>query len=92
MLPAKDEIAKPLAVQGSYPAREKTMLDHGHTVTFAEPFWAGTGLQTFLVMRPLTDIISTLELPDGVHIEFLHAIPLYPFRGGSTRKRRVPRL
>lgn len=63
---------------GSYSACENTALDHGHTVTFPEPLWTGTGLRAFLVMRPLSDVLSTLQLDDGVHVGFLQAIPLFP--------------
>jgi hypothetical protein len=77
LLPAKDDIARPLAMLASHSAHEKTALDHGHTVIFLEPFWAGTSLRTFLVMRPVSEILPTLGLPGGVHVEFLQAIPLF---------------
>ena len=78
LLPPKDEVAKPLAMLASYQRREATALDHGHSVTFAEPFWPGTELQTFLVMRPFPDVLETLELPGSIHVGFLQVIPLFP--------------
>jgi Suppressor of fused protein (SUFU) len=30
-----------------------------------------------LVLRPLGDIISPLELADGMHVEFMQAIPIF---------------
>ncbi len=77
LLPAKDEIASPLAALALYPARDCVAVDHGHTVPAEGPLWAGTNMRWFLVLRPLGDIISPLVLPDGVHVEFLQAIPIF---------------
>ncbi len=77
LLPARDEIASPLAALALYPTREGVALDHGHTVPADEPLWPGTEMRLFLVLRPIGDIISPLELPDGTHVEFLQAIPIF---------------
>jgi hypothetical protein len=77
LLPAKDEIASPLAALALYPTREGVALDHGHTVSADGSLWPGTEMRRFLVLRPLGDIIPPLELPDGLHVEFLQAIPIF---------------
>ena len=77
LLPAKDEIASPLAALALYPTREGTPVEHGHTVPAEEPLWPGTDMRRFLVLRQLGDVIPPLELPDGEHVEFLQAIPIF---------------
>ena len=77
LLPDCDEIASPLAALALYEAREGETLDHGHTVPVGGPIWTGTEMQWFLVLRPRGDIIPSLELPDGSHVEFLQAIPIF---------------
>ena len=90
LLPAQDGIASPLAALGLYSAREGVALDHGHTVPGGSPLWPGSSMHTCLVVRSRDDFLPPLELPDGLHVEFLQAIPLFdpelePVRGISTR-------
>jgi hypothetical protein len=77
LLPAKDEIASPLAALALYPTREGVAVDHGHTVPGDGPLWPGTDMRRFMVLRALGDVIPPLELPDGMHVEFLQAIPIF---------------
>ena len=77
LLPAKDDIASPLAALALYSTREGVVLDHGHTVSADGPLWSGSEMHRFLVLLPLVDIVALFELPDGLHIEFLQAIPVY---------------
>jgi hypothetical protein len=77
LLPAQDAIASPLAALGLYSTREAVALDHGHTVPAGGPLWPGSSMHTFLVVRSRDDFLPPLELPDGLHIEFLQAIPLF---------------
>jgi suppressor of fused protein SUFU len=77
LLPAQDAIASPLAALGLYSAREAVDLDHGHTVPAGGPLWPGSSMHTFLVVRSRDDFLPALELPDGLHVEFLQAIPLF---------------
>jgi Suppressor of fused protein (SUFU) len=77
LLPARDEIASPLAALALRSAREGVALDHGHTVPAGGPLWPGTDMRWFLVLRPVGDIIAPLELLDGVHVDFLQAIPIF---------------
>jgi len=78
LMPAEDDIARALAMLASFPEREVADLDHGHTATFMEPLWQGTEMRSFLVLRQLSDIIPVLRLQNGVHVEFLQAIPVFP--------------
>lgn len=75
--PAMDQVASPLAALALHGAREGVAVDHGHTVPADTPLWPGTEMHRFLVMRPLSDIISPLTLADGTHIEFLQALPIF---------------
>ncbi len=77
LMPAKDDVASPLAALALYPTRERVTLDHGHTVPAEGLLWAGTDMRRFLVVRPVGDIIPPLELSDGLHVEFLQAIPIF---------------
>jgi hypothetical protein len=75
--PARDEVASPLAALALYAYEEGVSVGHGHTVPAAGPLWQGSGMSAFLVWRPLLDVIPAFRLPDGTHVEFLQAIPLY---------------
>jgi hypothetical protein len=77
LLPEQDDVASPLAALGLYPAVERVALDHGHTVPADEPLWPGTTMAAFLVVRPRPDFLSPQELASGLHVEFLHAIPIF---------------
>jgi len=77
LVPERDEVADALAALGLYAAREGTALDHGHTVPAAGPLWPGTQMRTFIVLRPLSNFLPALELPVGVHVDFLQAVPLF---------------
>jgi hypothetical protein len=76
LLPARDEIASPLAALGLHSVREGVALDHGHTVPVGGPIWPGSPMKWFLVMRPRNDFLPPLELTDRLHVEFLQAIPV----------------
>lgn len=81
LLPEDDEVAKSLALLAMYPSTEKGSVDHGHTVTFAEPVLPGTDMRTFLILRQrreLHEILPALPLRSGIHVEFLKAIPIFP--------------
>jgi Suppressor of fused protein (SUFU) len=77
LTPAQDDIASPFAALGLYSAREGVALDHGHTVRTDRPLWPGSRMRAFLVMRPSPGYIPALDLPDGLHVEFLQAIPVF---------------
>lgn len=77
LAPERDDVASALAALGPYPAREGAALDHGHTVQADGPLWPGTQMETFLVLHPLSDFLPPLELPDGLHVDFLQGVPLF---------------
>jgi hypothetical protein len=77
LLPPRDAIASPLAALALYSAREGVAVGHGDTVPSDGPLWPGTEMRRFLVLRPLANIIPPLELPDGMHVEFMQAIPIF---------------
>jgi hypothetical protein len=77
LLPSQDAIASPLAAPALYSVREGVALSHGDTVPAGGPLWPGTDMRRFLVLRPLGDVISPMELPDGMHVEFMQAIPIF---------------
>jgi len=77
LVPERDDVASALAALGLYSAREGVALDHGHTVPADGPLWPGTQMETFLVLRPLSDFLPALELSDGLHVDFLQAVPLF---------------
>ena len=77
LVPPRDAVASPLAALALYAVREGVAVGHGDTVPADGPLWAGTDMCRFLVLSPLGDIISPLELPDGIHVEFMQAIPIF---------------
>jgi hypothetical protein len=77
LLPPRDTVASPLAALSLYSVREGVAVGHGDTVPADSSLWPGTDMRRFLVLRPLGDIISPLDLPGGMHVEFLQAIPIF---------------
>ena len=75
--PERDEIASALAALALYPARENATVSHGHTIPSDAPFWKGTSMRHFLVLRPLQRIIEPFQFGEGIHVEFLQAIPIF---------------
>jgi hypothetical protein len=75
--PGVDDVARPLTMLALQAIIERTSLEHGHSVSFPEPLWSGTTMTSFLVLRPMSEIIRPLPLEGGVHVEFLQAIPLF---------------
>jgi Suppressor of fused protein (SUFU) len=77
LLPEQDGIASSFAALGLYSAREGEALDHGHTVPASRPLWPGCGMRTYLVMRAREGFLPALDLSDGLHVEFLQALPIF---------------
>ena len=77
LLPPRDAVASPLAALALYSRREGVALGHGDTVPADGPLWPGTDMRCFLVLRPLSNVIPPLELADGMHVEFMQAIPIF---------------
>jgi hypothetical protein len=85
--PAKDEVASPLAALALYGVDNNVVVGHGDTIPVGHPLWPGTRMSHFLVMRPVERFLDPLELPDGVHVVFMQAIPIY--ESELDRKRHV---
>jgi hypothetical protein len=75
--PARDDIADALAGLSLYSVLEGVALHHGHTVPSAGPLWPESPMSTFLVVRARPAFLPPLELPDGLGVEFLQAIPIF---------------
>jgi hypothetical protein len=75
--PERDDIVGSLAALALYAVKEQVAIGHGHTVPAGKPLWPGTEMSSFLVMRPLSEIVAPMRLPNGTHIDFLQAIPVY---------------
>lgn len=78
LLPDEERIAKPLAMVALGAALGRFRLAADHTVTFPEPFWPGSGIHTFLLRHQLAGVAPPLTLGDGMHVELLQAIPIFP--------------
>jgi hypothetical protein len=77
LVPERDEVASALAALGLYSEREAVAIDHGHTVTADGPLWSGTTMRAFLVVRPLRDFLPALKFTEGLHVDFLQAVPIF---------------
>ena len=75
--PGRDEIASALAGLGLFARREGQTVDHGHTVPADGPLWPGTEMRTFLVLRQMGEVLAALVFRNGVHLEFLQAVPVF---------------
>lgn len=77
LLPPRDAVASPLAALALYSKREGVAVGHGDTVPADGPLWPGTDMRRLLVLRPLSNVISPLELADGMHVEFMQTLPIF---------------
>ena len=75
--PGRDDIASALAALGLFARREREVVDHGHTIPADGSLWPGTEMSTFLVLRQIGEILPALALPNGIHVEFLQAVPVF---------------
>jgi hypothetical protein len=75
--PSRDDIASHLAALAFYALEEQVRVGHGHTVPAGGPLWPGTETSSFLVLKPVQEIIAPIHLEGGMHVEFLQAIPVY---------------
>src|SRR5690348_9709442 len=77
-LPEQDGVARPLAMVAIDPILHGSALGPGQTVTYPEPLWTGTEMCSLLILRPQHALVPDLVLDDGVHVEFLQLVPIYP--------------
>jgi hypothetical protein len=73
LLPAVDAIAFPLAEL----AISLNAMAPGSTFQWSEALWSGTAMNSFLVWRPVEEIVPRLDAA-GLHVLFDQAIPLFP--------------
>jgi hypothetical protein len=92
LIPAKDEVAKALAMLAFEAIANKAELGHGHSVAFSEPLWKGTTMTGFLLLRPIVEVVPPLLLADGVHVEFLQAIPVFQSEVSFKAERKAEGL
>ena len=90
--PAQDEVARALAMAALDPVINGTTLDHGHSITFAEPLWPGTAMHSMLVLRPVLEVVPVLVTKDRVHVGFMQMIPVYPAEVRFKEERQVDTL
>jgi hypothetical protein len=90
--PERDDVARPLAMLAFEAIVNRVEVGHGHSVTFSESLWSGTRMTGFLVLRPVVEVVPTLHLPDGVHVEFLQAIPVFESEVSFKAERRAEGL
>ncbi|GIH02702.1 hypothetical protein Rhe02_07690 [Rhizocola hellebori] len=72
-----DSIADSLALLAHY-AVAVGPIERGETVTFPDPLWEGSRMNTYFAIPPLETILAPLRIDEGLHIEFLHVVPIYP--------------
>jgi len=77
LLPARDEIAEPLAALSLYSILQGVTVDHGNTVPSEGPLWRRSAMNILLVTRPRVGFLPAIESPDGSHLQFLQAIPIF---------------
>jgi hypothetical protein len=77
LTPERDDVALALGHLALYAVTGGDEVEHGHTVPMPGPLWPGTEMRRFLVMRPTGGFLDGLDLPDGLHVVFLQAIPIF---------------
>lgn len=75
--PGQDDIASELASLSLWARQKDVTVGHGHTVGGDWPLWRGTAMTKFLILKPESDLVPALELEDGVHVQFLQAVPIF---------------
>ena len=76
-LPECDEFASALARLGIYGQLSGRGISPGDTYRSQHGLIEGSGFSGFAVLTPLNGVPLPLALPDGRHVEFLMAMPLY---------------
>lgn len=77
-----DDIASAVAALGLFARRQGEVVDHGHTIPSDGPFWPGTEMSTFLVLRQVGEILEALTLPNRIHVEIPQAVPVFESERG----------
>jgi hypothetical protein len=79
LLPEEDAIAPAMALLGTFAVRKHVAVGHGHSTTHPEPLWPTTEMNSFLILRQISEAaVPQLLLDDaGRHIDFFRAVPVY---------------
>ncbi len=78
LLPVEDRIAKPFSMLAMEPGLYGTGLERGHVLTHPEPLWPETPMHSFLILGSSPNVLPSLELIGGLHVEFLQTAPVFP--------------
>ncbi|HYI07796.1 MAG TPA: suppressor of fused domain protein [Thermoanaerobaculia bacterium] len=83
-----DDIASTLASTALDPVLHGSSLQHGHSITYPEPLWPGTGMNTILLVQQTEDeIVPRIQATNGKpHVEFMQLMPLFPSEVVYRRK------
>jgi Suppressor of fused protein (SUFU) len=81
-LPELDDVASPLAMVSLEGALHGSAVGPRSSVSYPDPLWAGTEMRSFVILGQdhedkEGEVIPTLVLPDGLHVDFLQVIPLH---------------
>ena len=77
--PEKDDIMEHLALAATYPTLARTSIDHGDTIRFQEGLWQGSPMSVFLLVQGIGEVLPPLALQDGLHVDFLQAVPVFDY-------------
>lgn len=92
LLPEMDRSAISLGAVSLDSRVNDSTLDYWHLYTYEEHLWPGTEMNSFLLAKPVEEIIPGLVFPDGIHIEFVQLIPLFPSEADYVRSTNGPAL
>lgn len=88
-----EEFSRTLAEIAMHQATEGSEVHPGHTFTFAESLWPGAAMRTILLASPGPQpSVPPLDLANGVHVEFLLAIPIHDREAQEVRRIGVDAL
>lgn len=77
LVPERDDVASALAALSLYLAREGVALDPATPTRPMGRCGRERRCKTFLVLHPLRDFLPPLDLPNGLHVDFLQAVPMF---------------
>ena len=69
-----------------YAVTAHVQVRHGDTVPMPGPLWNSTEMRRLLILRPMPGFLDPLELPEGLHVLFLQAVPLYDSEQGRLTR------
>jgi hypothetical protein len=76
--PEEDRIVESLATLAVRPLLDNLEIGNNHTMTFPEPLWRETKMQTLIISKPNVEIIAPLVIGEEVRVDFMQVLPLFP--------------